>query len=198
MVEKTDKSAVADSAAAGNLRKNRRSMLVIFAISFVSLGGSYLLFYVAQDSGVWGTTNNGEFVDPPMRLTDLDLVTEAGAPLGDSEQWWLLVNADSVCDADCEHALLQTRQLHILLNKEASRVSRALVSDGSIAADEHLAPYPKVLHLLAPPETSDGLLRRGIYIVDPIGNLVFFYPLSDAGKPVLDDLKKLLKLSQIG
>ena len=41
-------------------------------------------------------------------------------------------------------------------------------------------------------------LTEGIYIVDPIGNLVLHYPLSDAGKPVLTDLKKLLKLSQIG
>ena len=41
-------------------------------------------------------------------------------------------------------------------------------------------------------------LKPGIFIVDPIGNLVFWYPISDAGKPVLDDLRRLLKLSQIG
>lgn len=193
MVEQTD-----NSATAHNLRKNRRSMLVIFGISFLSLGGSYLLFYLTQGSDVWGTTNNGEFVDPPVHIADLGLVTEAGAPLGESDQWWLLVNADNLCDAACEHALLQSRQLHILLNKEASRVSRALVSDGSIAADDYLAPYPKALHLLARPDGSGQRLQRGIYIVDPIGNLVFFYPLQDAGKPVLEDLKKLLKLSQIG
>jgi hypothetical protein len=201
MVEKTDHSSPNNSAAViadATLRKNRRSMLVIFAIAFGSLGGSYLLFYFVQGSEGWGTTNNGEFVDPPVHIADLGLVTEAGAPLGETGQWWLLVNADSRCDADCDHALLQSRQLHILLNKEASRVSRALVSDGSIAADEHLAPYPKALHLIARPDVSGQRLKRGIYIVDPIGNLVFFYSLQDAGKPVLDDLKKLLKLSQIG
>lgn len=192
-LEQTD-----NSAGQRNLRKNRRSMLVIFGISFLSLGGSYLLFYFTQGSGVWGTTNNGEFVDPPVHIADLGLVTEAGAPLGESDQWWLLVNADNLCDAECEHALLQSRQLHILLNKEASRVSRALVSDGSIAADDYLAPYPKALHLISRPEASRQRLQRGIYIVDPIGNLVFFYSLQDAGKPVLEDLKKLLKLSQIG
>ncbi|MCZ6712295.1 MAG: hypothetical protein O7B25_18175 [Gammaproteobacteria bacterium] len=38
----------------------------------------------------------------------------------------------------------------------------------------------------------------GAYVVDPLGNLVLWYPLADAGEPVLDDLKVLLKVSQIG
>jgi hypothetical protein len=54
--------------------------------------------------------------------------------------------------------------------------------------------YPRLKHLSG----SLVALDEGIYVVDPIGNLVFFYPLADAGKAVLDDLKRLLKLSQIG
>ena len=179
-------------------RKNRRMLLIIFGIAFASIGGSYLLFYLTQGSGVWGTTNNGAFIDPPVHIADLGLVTEAGMPILEGKQWWLLISAQERCDADCEHALLQTRQLHILLNKEASRVTRALVSDGSLAVEPVLADYPNAEHLIARPEAAATRLERGIYIVDPIGNLVFFYPLSDAGKPVLEDLKKLLKLSQIG
>lgn len=181
-----------------SLRRNRRMLLIIFGIAFASLGGSYLLFYLTQGSGVWGTTNNGAFIDPPMHIADLGLVTETGMPILEGKQWWLLISAQERCDAECEHALLQTRQLHILLNREASRVTRALVSDGSLAVQPFLADYPEAQHLVVRPEAATARLERGIYIVDPIGNLVFFYPLSDAGKPVLDDLKKLLKLSQIG
>jgi hypothetical protein len=186
------------SADQASVQKNRRMLLMIFGIAFASLGGSYLLFYVAQGSGVWGTTNNGAFIDPPLHVDDLGLVTEAGVPVTAGEEWRLLISVRGDCDAQCEHALLQTRQLHILLNKEASRVRRALVSDGSLAADAHLADYPKAEHLIARPQLLENRLERGIYIVDPLGNLVFYYPLEDAGKPVLDDLKKLLKLSQIG
>jgi len=189
-------SEQANSPAAENQRKNRRSLLIIFGIAFASLGGSYLLFYLTQGSGVWGTTNNGQFIEPPVHIAELELITEAGAPLGDSRSWWLLTNVAGQCDADCEHALLQLRQLHVLLNKEASRVERALITDGSFAAGDYLQAYPNTLHLM---QAGEGkVMPRGIYIVDPIGNLVFFYPLSDAGKPVLDDLKRLLKLSQIG
>jgi hypothetical protein len=57
-----------------------------------------------------------------------------------------------------------------------------------------LSDYPALQHLTG----ALTELEEGIYLVDPIGNLVLFYPLTDAGQPVLDDLKKLLKLSQIG
>ena len=38
----------------------------------------------------------------------------------------------------------------------------------------------------------------GIYIIDPLGNLVFFYPVDAPPEDVLKDLKRLLKVSQIG
>ena len=43
-----------------------------------------------------------------------------------------------------------------------------------------------------------GRMEDGIYIVDPNGNLVFFYPIDINPKLLLADLKRLLKVSQIG
>jgi ABC-type multidrug transport system ATPase subunit len=45
---------------------------------------------------------------------------------------------------------------------------------------------------------SSAELRAGIYVIDPWGQLVLFYRYEDAGQPVLDDLKRLLKASRIG
>ena len=59
------------------------------------------------------------------------------------------------------------------------------------------AQFPKLYQLIQQPQDA-VLLPTGIYIVDPLGNLVFHYPLQDMGKPVLQDLKRLLKVSQIG
>ncbi len=39
---------------------------------------------------------------------------------------------------------------------------------------------------------------HSLYIVDPLGNLVMRYDTRDTPKGLLDDLKKLLKLSHIG
>lgn len=173
--------------------RNRRMLLAMFAIAFFTLGASYLLFYSAREGGVWGTTNQGSFVDPPLTVSTLGLKGTDGELITEGGSWWLWVVSGADCTGECATAVHQLRQLHILLNKDQDRVQRGLVTMPGTAPGL-LGEYPGVKHL-----TGDlSALTEGIYIVDPIGNLVLHYPLTDAGKPVLTDLKKLLKLSQIG
>lgn len=173
--------------------RNRRMLLAMFAIAFLTLGSSYVLFYMARDGGVWGTTNEGVFVDPPLTVAELGLTDSNGLPLTEGATWWLWVVTEQDCLGECATAVHQLRQLHILLNKDSDRVRRGLVTEPGVAPGL-LGEYPALEHLTGPLTA----LSEGIYIVDPIGNLVLYYPLEDAGKPVLTDLKKLLKLSQIG
>jgi hypothetical protein len=37
-----------------------------------------------------------------------------------------------------------------------------------------------------------------VFIADPLGNVVLYYEFGQAGRAILDDLKRLLKVSQIG
>jgi len=168
-------------------------LVLILMVAAASLGGSYLVFFSARDAGGWGTTNHGQFVAPARVLGEFDIRAESGPLANDTGTWWLWVLTTAECSGQCEQALHQLRQLHILLNKDATRVRRALVTDGG-----HPQPprpeYPELVQLTG---ALEGL-ASGIYIVDPIGNLVLFYPLADAGAPVLEDLKRLLKVSQIG
>lgn len=188
-------SDVMTEVEAAARRKNRVQMLAIMAIALVSLGGSYLLFYTSRTGDIWGTTNNGTFVTPALAVADLGIRDGQGRLLQEGGSWWLWVVPEGECASACDTALHQLRAAHALLNKDAPRVRRALVRPAGKAADEGIVgSYPKL-------EQLSGEVRRltpGIYIVDPIGNLVLHYPLSDAGKAVLDDLKKLLKVSQIG
>ena len=189
-----DSDVMTDRDAAAR-RKNRIQMLVIMAIALVSLGGSYLLYYLSRSGDIWGTTNNGAFVTPPVTVQDLEIRDAQARPLQDGGSWWLWVVPEGRCAEACDSALHQLRQLHALLNKDAPRVRRALLQQRGVAVEEAVAArYPKLEHLSG--AVHD--LAPGIYIVDPIGNLVLHYPLTDAGKPVLEDLKKLLKVSQIG
>ena len=81
----------------------------------------------------------------------------------------------------------------MLLNRDAPRGRRALVSGGHQELQAYQDLYPGLAHLVVA-----GPLRNGVFIVDPIGNLVLWNPFADAGEPVLEDLRRLLKLSQIG
>lgn len=171
----------------------RLQFLVIVAISVVSLTGAWLLYEQTRDGALWGTTNHGTFVDPPLTVADLGIVVDDGRTPFDAANWWLWVVPQGPCEEDCQHALHQLRQLHVLLNRDAARVRRGLLTSAG-GVSQIAMQYPRLQML------SGNLdeLERGIYIVDPLGNLVFHYSMSDAGEPVLNDLKRLLKVSQIG
>lgn len=173
----------------------RRQLVLIVLISVLSLGGSYSLFYSTSEGGVWGTTNQGQFVTPALTVADAGVTDATTGSSAQDEIWWVWVVVDQ-CDAHCDTALHQLRQLHVLLNKDASRLRRGLVLPRGVVLESTLGERYSQLHLLQ--QADPPRLSNGIYIVDPLGNLVLTYALADAGKPVLQDLKRLLKLSQIG
>jgi hypothetical protein len=178
-----------------NVRSSRIQLMLLVGMAVLSLVGAYLLFQAARGGAVWGTTNNGTFVDPPLTVAELRLRDEPGALVTGDGTWWLWVVPDGPCEAACLGALHQLRQLHVLLHRDANRVRRALVIEDTDAVSPDLVQeYPQLAFLSGKVDA----LERGIYVIDPIGNLVLHYPLEDAGRPVLDDLKRLLKVSQIG
>lgn len=173
--------------------RSRLQLAVILAITVTSVGGAYALFQFARDGALWSTTNRGAFVDPPVTAADLGVRQADGGAMA-TGVWWLWVVPDGACESACREALHQLRQLHVLLNRDMPRVRRGLLTGDTAAVSDLVDVYPKLALLSG----NLDALAAGIYVVDPIGNLVFHYPLSDAGEPVLGDLKRLLKVSQIG
>ena len=181
------------------MNASRLKLLALVAIAVAPVVAAYLLYFSMRGNEPWGTTNHGELLDPPPAAATLSFVDarDGTTPVVfDDSRWRLLVVVPGACDAACDDALFQLRQLHVLLNNDADRVRRVLVLTGAVPGplDELRARYPE-LALLA---LRAGSLDDGIYIVDPHGNLVLRYALADAGKPVLEDLQKLLRVSQIG
>lgn len=171
----------------------RRQLILMLVIAATSLGGSWLL-YLASQEGVWGTTNKGAFVTPAVAVGQLNIVDASGVEFSGEGIWWLWVVQERSCDQACDDALHQLRQLHVLLSRDADRVHRALLTAEPLKNEALVAKYPG-LRLLS---GSIAPLASGIYIVDPLGNLVLHYPIDVEGKSVLADLKRLLKVSQIG
>ncbi|MDZ7668362.1 MAG: hypothetical protein U5Q16_02695 [Gammaproteobacteria bacterium] len=171
----------------------RLQLLMIVGISAVSLAGAWLLFQGARDGGLWATTNHGRFVQPPVTVEELGIASATDEPL-EAGKWWLWVVPQGPCDQTCRNALYQLRQLHVLLNRDAARVRRALLGAQPADAAELTETYPR-LQMLSGNLSS---LDRGIYIVDPLGNLVFYYTFDQGADDILDDLERLLKVSQIG
>ena len=168
----------------------QRQLIIILIMALFSLGGSYLLFFSAKSGTGWGTTNNGAFVQPPVTVQQLDWRSIENVPLSTSGQWWLWTVSDR-CPDSCQQALQKLRAAHILLNREAKRVRRGLSTIENFDTPED---QPDLVLINVGGDRVDD----GIYIVDPNGNLVFSYPLDIDPKLLLADLKRLLKVSQIG
>jgi cytochrome oxidase Cu insertion factor (SCO1/SenC/PrrC family) len=187
------------SVDADQRRRSRLTLVALFLVAVLPLVASYLLFFAVRDEGPWGTTNHGELLDPLLPSTGLIAAGREGradAPLAGS--WWLLLVAQDGCDEACVAASERLKALHVLLNKDADRVRRGY---HQISAEQDGAGWDRV-------STADPMIERvvgelaalaqGIYVIDPLGNVVLHYDYAAAGKPVLEDLKKLLKVSQIG
>lgn len=116
-----------------------------------------------------GSIAKGELLDPVLTVEEWGGEAEVF-----SGSWSILKTQKGACDAACDQSLEPLRRVHDALGKEADRVQ--VVGLGS-------------------DKTS---LEPGIWIVDPLGNLVMRYSLEAELKGLLADLKKLLKVSRIG
>lgn len=179
---------------ATTISHNRRSLLVLFAIGFVPVIVAWVVFFYFPQLLPTGTTNEGDLISPPVQAETLGLAGQTG-------EWTLLLPIGASCDADCKERLYLARQVNVALGKEAPRVHRlALWTAGMAPAAEILAEYPNLeslpvnANLVA---STLGDINR-IYLMDPLGNIFMVYSLDKAGKPMLKDIKHLLKISNIG
>lgn len=145
-----------------------------------------------------GRNYHGELIGDGRTLTDLGV---GGAA---AQKWLLLVTAPTTCDSDCQKLVYLARQIQIGLNRDVTRASHALASAQPLDAEYDAMlkrEYPQLgRHTLDPQQHrslsgDDGV---GLWIVDPLGNLVLRYGSGVNGREVLEDLRLLLKLSQIG
>ena len=184
-------------------RKNRISLLIIFSIGLGPLLLAYIIYLFFPHLLPSVTTNNGQLILPPISSEAL------GIRLKDSK-WSLIIPVGDVCDEECERRFYLARQVNVALGKEAGRVKRivlALTNNTSATLEVLMEKY-KGLELVRVTDEivdsefkdvlSDVIDGGYILLMDPNGNIMMYYSLDKAGKPMLLDLKHLLKVSGIG
>ncbi|MCQ4259636.1 hypothetical protein [Stutzerimonas stutzeri] len=128
------------------------------------------------------------------------------APVDAEPRWELLVTAPQGCAQACQELVYLARQINIGLAREAGRAGHALASGTTLldaAYEQQLQrEYPQLKRYVLQPavyaENPEAPAGAQLWIVDPHGNLVLRYDEKTKGKAILDDLKHLLKISQIG
>ena len=195
-----------------------RQALVLLGLLFMTPAFVAWVMHNSSEQG-WrpeGTTNRGSLVHPARPLTmpaDLKIADQAANDYLQGK-WTLLYIGDADCDAVCNENLYKMRQIRTAQNENMRRIQQLyLVRDEAIPAPlaallasdykdtavtllasaqvEQIAPYFLI----------DGVAMQAaerVYIIDPLGNLMMYYPPDADPSGMLKDLKKLLKYSKIG
>lgn len=182
----------------------RLKLIGVFALFFVPLAAAYILYYSGIMSG--SATNEGVLLKPVEPLPTVQLTGSDGATTSTNvlrKQWTYLQVAPDGCGSDCRKSLKETRHIWLLLHHDRARVQRVLfVGKGSSPKFDKqplLEVYSGQLTPLWTTIKRRAATRPGtVFLIDPHGNWVLYYPPKQNGKGLFDDTRHLLRLSNIG
>jgi hypothetical protein len=187
------------SSTPDNLRaRNLRMLAVMAGLFLLPLILAFYMYY-ATDWRPVRRVNHGTLISPARPLPN--------APSELRRKWTMVYVGEGNCDERCRQALYVMRQTRLSLNNEMDRVGRVFLSTGNCCAREFLEhEHPGLVVMDASGANSASLLHEfpadgrpySLFVVDPLGNLMMSYDARQNPKGLLEDLKKLLRLSHIG
>lgn len=195
-----DVSSPSASATIVDPRRGRWTLLLIAAVAFAPIIGASLAYHFFPRTA---QTNYGRLlaVAPAPEVTGTAL---NGTPFALSrlQGKWVLVHAGSgACGQACQRELYASRQARTIQGREQGRVARVwLVTDGAAPAPGVLEEHPGLVVARVPAAALAAFPAGagGIYLIDPLGNLVLQYPEDPDIKALGRDLGRLLTASSIG
>jgi len=185
---------------------NRSGRLQMSIIALVFFGPLILATWMYSSGRLQpaGKTNHGELLNPIVSLAE----SVPGSPLLDKYAglWRLLYTNAGDCDHTCRDALLRLRQIRLMIGSEMDRVGRVFLHGQTLPDAEFLLRQHDGLITISDKELADllntqrpaGLPAGGIYLIDPLDNLIMYFLPDTDPKGMADDIRLLLRLSRIG
>ena len=185
-------------------RSARLHLVLIAAVFFGPLLLAAWLYYSGYFVQPDARANNGTLLEPIVNLEDA-LPASALHDVSD-DKWQLLYASAGPCEDACREGLYTIRQIRLMLGREMDRVGRIFLHDDSPLDTLFLDSEHQGLTTLEEPalkafldsKTPAGLDDGGYYLIDPQGNLVLYFEPGLDPRDIVDDIKRLLKLSRIG
>jgi hypothetical protein len=204
-------------------RRQRRILIGVALMFFAPLGLSFYLYY-GKSWHPGGHVNAGELIAPARPLPSLALPLAgaaaagaggAGANAGETNpqflkgKWTFLYVQHGRCDEECSRHLYDTRQVRLALDREMNRVQRVFIGDSDCCDFQELkATHPDLVVIRASsadeallallPRVEGAVNAHRVYLIDPLGNAMMFYAPGVKSKGMLEDMKRLLRLSSVG
>lgn len=184
--------------------RGRRTLLLLALVCAAPVLASYVAYYWFHPAG---HVNYGELLEArPVQEIEGALPDGGKFRLSDYRGQWLFLAADAgACDDACQRKLYATRQARTIQGREQDRVVRIwLQATGAPApAPQLLAQHPGLVVARIDSNQWAALPGitgppQGIYLIDPLGNIVLRYPADPDIRRMAKDLERLLRASRIG
>ena len=181
----------------------RVQLTLIAAVFAVPLLLAAWMYY--SDAGLTpaGRTNHGALLEP---IENLNRQRPGFSDELAAGRWAMVYVNDASCDDACREALYRMRQSRLMLGNDMTRMARIFLHGDRTPDRVFLDREHAGLHT-----TSDDALREllerkrpedlppgGIYLVDPLGNLVMYFAAGLDPEDMVEDIEHLLDLSRIG
>ena len=188
--------------------RGRLKLIFIALLFFAPLGAAAVYYFVGGALHPDGRTNAGHLLQPIANVEEaLGGETLVDLTAGRSEGHWLLVYVDeNPCEADCSAALYRMRQSRLMLGRDMTRLVRVFLHgaeapDKVLADGEHeglIAIRNSGLGAFLDRKRPHDLAPGGLFLIDPLGNVVMYFTAELAPEDMVGDIEHLLDLSRIG
>lgn len=194
-------------------RNNRIKFFLVVALFILPVASALYLKVTGWRPQT--TINHGTLVQPVRPAPDLLFTTAAGKKFTQKDlegRWNILVAITAKCDKLCQKNLYAIRQIHIGQGKHQHRVRRIFLSTGYVSGLKNLQKqYPDLVILKAGSasmarfkdwtaikDSKTNLIGTRVFMIDPLGNYMMYYPEEFDPAKMRRDLARLLRVSHIG
>jgi hypothetical protein len=183
-------------------RRGRLTALALLAVALAPVVAAVVAYLFWNPASV----NYGELI-PPQPISDVRGTTADGRPFALSDlkgRWVLLHAAGGRCDEPCVKQHFILRQVRLMQNRHMERIERVWLVPDDAALDARLVEAYAGMHVVRVNSgalkrfPAEGDVRRHIYLVDPLGNLMMRFPADPDPKGMHRDLGRLLRASRVG
>ena len=161
--------------------------------------------------------NRGELIDPPQPLVNVPMISPDGSDVDLTNlfgRWTYVFFVEAGCDESCKQLADAVERVRLSQGKNEKRVRLMVITlspNALPSLEEIRLSMPKTIVLGVNETEKEQLLRQfipggggsaapsgGIFLIDPMGNLMMSYPATADPTDLRKDISRLLRASRIG
>jgi len=192
------------------MKKSNNKVITLLTLFIIFIGPLIAAWWFYSDTNTWKAKklNHGKLIQPVISVKKVHLYQNNGKVLSfhDYARKWLLimVQPSQECNNDCKTIVHNLRQVHLALGKKSNRVRRLMISyqqKKSLPVKKFIeANYQNMeFFMIDKSQWINSLKNKKInlsqplvFIIDPLGNLIMYYPADFTMDGLYKDLKRLL------